>query len=142
MVLKGQKYFRGGRSQKRAFEQATKDEKLNNAFILFPLKLLFFSGKCSEVTAFNAVIEIFLFFYLKKNDFCVNVCTAKKNEVSYHEVLKHHICNDIFINSILSNFILCLLKRHIQQKSPNYITDSLKDGLDKRTPIMFLIQYV
>ena len=49
----------------------------------FPQNHSSLSGKFSEVIDFNAVIENFLFFYIKKNDFCVNACTTKKNEVTY-----------------------------------------------------------
>lgn len=34
--------------------------------------------------------------------------------------------------------ILCLLRKQIKWKSPNYITHSLKDGLNARTPKYFI----
>lgn len=39
--------------------------------------------------------------------------------------------NDLVIEQQV--ILFCVLKRHIQPENPNYINDSLKDGLAKRT---------
>lgn len=62
------------------------------------LLTIVFSEKCSEAV-FNSVLFFKnLLFYIKKGFLYANVHSSK-NEVSYDEVLRNHVWNDIFINT-------------------------------------------